>query len=143
MLIERGINLNATIKSVEWNALHLLCTFYRGHNLKPLVEYLIDRGIDPDARTNDGFSFRTSAFPLLCQSYRGNDLKQVMELLISKENATNPSALMTLSQIYSGDDLQDLLQTGIDKSASLRLMRLIMTDGTPCTTCAAATKETI
>ena len=61
-----------------WNALHHLCSKYKGRHLTQVVRFLLSIGIDVNALTKEGFT----PLYLLCFRYRGDDLKQVIKMLI-------------------------------------------------------------
>ncbi len=81
LLIERGANVNATDGDGldgGWNALHYLCRYYNGENLKELAEALMTAGVDVNAKTRSGFN----ALHLLCCYQTCAQLEDVIQLFL-------------------------------------------------------------
>jgi len=116
LINKHGFDPNAM--AANGNAFHMLCRYYRGENLKEMIDFLIDEcKCIATATTTDGMN----AIHLLCMYYTGKNLKEMIDFLISKgidpaaktNDGWNPFQMVC--RYYRDDDLQDIMGFLISK----------------------------
>ncbi len=101
-----GIDPKARSKD-GWDGFLLLCFYYRGDNLRDILDYLVQKG----CRMNEvDINIRRIIFISVCRSYHGSDLKLVLELLLSFER--NNDVINTLSNVTHGINALQILCNG-------------------------------
>jgi hypothetical protein len=106
--------------SEYWNHIPLLalCRFYNKENLIDIVRLLIDKNIDVNSKTNDGWN----ALHLLSRNYDKENLIDIVRLLIDKNIDVNSktndgwNAMNFLSRYYDKENLIDIVRLLIDKN---------------------------
>ena len=136
LLVENGININATSDDMGWNALVTLCYNYRGKNLLDVVNYLLTIGppyIEVNLEENKG----DNALIAACDSYRHASLLEIVRLLVTHHidiNWNNPklkcNALITLcASTYGKSNLIEIIQFLLDNQIDINATTA---DGTNC-----------
>ena len=129
-----------------WNQIPLLalCRFYDKENLIDIVRLLIDKNIEVNCKTKDGWN----ALHLVCEYYNKENLIDVVRLLIDKyinvHCKTNDglNSLNIVCRYYDKENLIDIVQFFKLKKISTSIAK-ITTDGMPCITCVEITTKKI
>ena len=103
LLVEAGTDINAKNKH-GFNALMSICRYYPLANLKDLVEYFLNHGIEVNCTTtNSGWN----ALQSLCKNYAQENSCDIAKLLIERgidlnaKNENGSDALLLLCEHYS------------------------------------------
>ena len=100
----------------EWNALPIVCRWYRGTKLPEIVDLFLQRGMDPNTFDRGG----DNALIVACANVKHENLFEVVQLLIQNGiqiNATNSknwNALHALFYNYKGQTVMEIAQLLLD-----------------------------